>query len=111
MHEVVRELRSARLMRIVTSQTVGLVEWLIVVGLLKVRARRIVTIEAKRRSCLGEVIIELPVPHLTGLMRDVTSATTHIERRMSATALRDVDADLVTAEAEVRVFIVAFGWF
>lgn len=46
MHEFVLEFWTLRLVRVVARQAIGLVEGLIVVRLLEVRARSIVTIEA-----------------------------------------------------------------
>lgn len=41
-------------------------------------------------------------------MRNVTSAAPHIESRVAASALRDIDTDLVATEAEILVFVFTF---
>ncbi len=107
-YEFVLELRSLRFVRIVTSQTIGLFEWLIIVRLLEVGTRHVVAIETQSRSGLREVVIEFAFAYFPGLVRDVTSAATHVERCMTASALGHIYTNLMAAQTEILIFVFAF---
>src|SRR4051794_32025754 len=90
MHERLHQLRLRRLMWIMAAQTIGFVEWLIVVCFLKAFILGVVAVEAELRSGLRQVIVKLSLSFFTGLVSRVAGAATHIERSMTASVLRNV---------------------
>ena len=109
-YERVLEFRTLRFMRIVASHAIGLFEWLIVMSLFQIRTRCVMAIKTKGWSRFGEVVIEFALADFASLMGDVASAAPHIECCVAASALRDVDTDLVATQAQIFIFIVAFSW-
>src|SRR5579864_7969450 len=99
--ELRHQLGRRRLMGIVASQAIGSAERLIAVRLLQARVLGIVTIEAKRRRRFGQVEIEFWFPFFSGLVRHMAGFASQVERRMTTAFFRNVQPDLVTAEAEV----------
>jgi len=60
-----------------------------------------VTIEAERRSGLRQVIVKLDLSLLADLMGDVASLATHVQRRVAAAFVGDIQSLLVAGEAQV----------
>lgn len=67
------------------------------------------TIEAKLRGRLRQVVIEFPIADLSSLVRHVARTASHVERRVAAATLRHIDPDLVATQAEIRILAVTFG--
>ena len=65
-------------MRIVAAGAVRLFEWLIVMRLLQGSVFYIVTIDAQRRSCLGQMKVEFWLAGLARLMCDVAGIAAHV---------------------------------
>ena len=99
------QLRLRRLVRIVALYAVGGGERLSLVRLDQVRRSRIVTVEAQRRARLGQVIIELLFALLANLVGDVAGVAAHIQRRVPAAFLGNVDALVMAGEAEVLCLV------
>lgn len=108
-HEGLHQLRLRGLVWIVAAQAIGFVERLVVVRLLKTLVLGIVTVEAKLRSRLRQVEVELSLPFFTVLVRDVASAATHVQRRVAASVFRNIHAHAVAGQAEVVLFRAARG--
>ena len=109
MRELCQQLGSGRLVRIVTAHAVGLRERLVLVRFLQVGALYVVTIDAQRRRSFGQMKVEL---HLAGLARfvgGVAGVAAHVEGGVAAALLRDVDADLVAAQAEILLLVSRLG--
>lgn len=93
-------------MRIMTAYAIGLSERLILVRFLQIGTLRIVAIETKCRSSLGEMKIELKFAHFPCFMDDVAAIAPHVERGMAAAFLGNIESGFVAGQAEV-VFLVA----
>jgi len=100
-YENLHQLRFGRLMRIVTAGAIRLIEWLIIVRLLKVGAGGIVTVQTQLRNALGQVVIEFLLAQFTGLVCDMAGAAAHVEGSMPAAALGNIHAHRVACEAKV----------
>src|SRR6266568_53342 len=88
-------------MRIVTGCAICSRERLVLMSRLQLRVFGIVTIEAKRGSRLGQVEIELDLATLSYLMSGVAGVAPHVERRVAATLLGDIQARRMAAEAQI----------
>ncbi len=96
-------------MWIVALNAIRVAEWLAVMSLDQVRVFGVVAIEAERRSSLGQVIIELNLAALSGLVRRVAGLATHVERRVPAAVLGNIYTFVMAAKAEVLVLGSAAG--
>ena len=105
MRECLNELGRVRLMRIVTLHAVRSRERLALMRLDQRGVFRVVAIETKRRTRLGEVEVKLFLAALAGLVRHVAGVAAHVERRVPATFLRNVHALRVALQAEVGVLV------
>src|SRR4051812_5266162 len=92
-------------MWIVTLNAIGVREGLVLMCLLNRRVFRIVTIDAERGSCLGQMIVELLFPFFTDLVGHVTGGASHVEGSMTAAVLCDVQALRVAIEAEIHALL------
>ncbi len=93
-------------MRIVTSQAVRFIKWLVLMRFLQVRALGVMAIQTKRRRGLGQMKVELGLANLSRFMGEVASLASHIEGGMAAAFLRHVHARLVAAQTEI-LFLVS----
>ena len=84
MRELRHQLRSRRLVRIMTAQAVSGREGLILMRLLQLNVFRIMAIQAKRRSRLREMKLVLWSRFGPGLVRRVASVAAHVKRSMAA---------------------------
>jgi hypothetical protein len=109
MREFRHQLRRRRFMGNVTAQAIRRLEWLVLMRLLQVGAFYVVAIDAKRWDRLGEMIVELKLAHLARLVRRMASFAAHVEGRMPAALLRNVNADLVATQAKI-FFLIPRGW-
>jgi hypothetical protein len=105
MREFCHQLRSRRLVRIVTVHAIGLRKWLVLVRLLQVGALHVVTIDTKGGRRLREVEVELGFTHLARLVRGMASVATHVEGGVPAAFLGNVYAGIVAGQAKV-LFLV-----
>ena len=101
MYEYLHQFGLRLLMRIVTSGAVRLVKRLIVVRLLEVLAHGIMAIQAELRNALGQVVIEFLITQFTGLMRDMASTATLVQRSVLARGLGNIHSHRVACKAEV----------
>ena len=67
------------------------------------------TVKAQRRSGFGQVVIEFRLPLLADLVSDMARLAAHVERRMAAAFVRNIQAFGVTFEAEVLCFVARLG--
>jgi len=91
--------------RIVTAHAISRGERLVLVRLLQIGALHVVAINTECRWRLGEMEVKLDFPHLSRLMRRVAGIAAHIEGRMPAAFLGNVQPGLVAAQAEVFLCI------
>src|ERR1039457_6313923 len=103
MREGLHQLGLRRLVRIVALHAIGGGERLPLLRLDQAGVLGIVAIEAQRRRRLGQVIIEFDLALLADLVSYVASLATHVQRRVTAALLRNVQSLLVAREAEVLV--------
>src|ERR1035441_9278018 len=103
MRECLNQLGRRRLMRIVALHTIGGSERLPLMRLNQTCRPWIVAIEAQRRSRLGQVIVELDLALLADLVGDVASVATHVQRRVPAAFVGNVQSLLVAGQTEVLV--------
>lgn len=94
-------------MRIMAGQTVCGLKWLALVRLDECRILGIMAVNAQCRGILGQVEIEFTLAALAGLMRYVAGTAPHIKGCMATAIFRDIEASLVTAQAKIRILIVA----
>ena len=65
---------------------------------------RVVAVEAERRRSLGQVLSESQrLLALAGLVRRVAGLASHVEGRVAAAVLGNIDAFVVAAKAEILV--------
>src|SRR5579863_732639 len=95
MHKLNHQLWGVRLMGVVALQAICCGERLILMRLLQTGVLRIVTIQAKCWSGLGEMEQVLLRRFGAGLVGDMAGVAAHIEGRMSAALLRYVQSSLV----------------
>ena len=103
MRERLHQLGLRRLVRIVALHAIGGGERLALVRLDQARVLRIVAVEAQRRSRLGQVIVELDLALLAGLVGDVAGVAAHVQRRVPAAFLGNVQSLVVAGQAEIFV--------
>ena len=72
-------------------------------ALIERRIFGIVAVQAKRRRRFGQVIVEFRVARVAGLVGHVAGVAAHVERRVTAAVLRDIDADVMAGQAKVLV--------
>jgi hypothetical protein len=95
----------------VASEAICFVEGLVLVRLLQVSILGVVAIHTERRRRFGQMEIELGLPNLAGLMRDVASVAAHVEGGVAAAVFpRVFRANLVAGEAEIIVLIARGGF-
>jgi hypothetical protein len=90
-----------RLVRIVAGKAVRFIERLTLVRLDKGRIFRIMTIDAKGRSILGQVEIEFALTALAGFVGYMAGIAAHVQGGVTAAVLGDIDPDLMAAQAQV----------
>jgi len=86
------------LVRIMTTDAVGLGERLPVMSVDERLILCIVAVEAQRRRGLGQVVGEFTLVPVTRFVSDVTCVATHIERRMPTATLWNVHSLSMTGE-------------
>lgn len=101
--ELLHQLGTVRLVRIVASEAIGAAERLSLMGLDQGFILNVVTVEAERRRIFGQVILEFALVGIAGLVSDVTSIAPHVERGMAAALLRYIQALGMAGEAEILV--------
>jgi hypothetical protein len=69
------------------------------------RVLRIVAIQAKSRSILGEMELILPLIGLADLMSCMARVAAHVQSGVAAAFLRNVQTLRMTLEAQVLIFI------
>jgi len=108
MRELGHQLWSGGLVRVVARQAIRLGKGLVAVRLLQIGAVRIVAVETKCRSRLGQVEVEFCFANLASLMCGMAGVAAHIEGRVTAAFLWYIDADLVAAQAQI-LFLIPGG--
>lgn len=101
MRELLQQFGFRRLVRIVALNAVRIRKRLVGVCLLQRGILRVVTIEAKTRSRLGQMEVEFLLSLFAGLVGRMAGLAAHVERRMAAALLGNVDPDVVATQAEV----------
>ena len=89
-----------------TGQAIGLLEWLILMCLLQVRAFRVVTVQTQTRTRFRQMKVEFRFSHFTRLVGRVASIAAHVERRVPAAFFCHFQSRVVAAQAEI-LFLVS----
>jgi hypothetical protein len=110
MQELPHQLGRCRLMRIVATGAIRRGERLIVMRLLQAGVLHVVTIDAQRRSALGQMKIELSLPRFSGLMRGVAGVASHVEGGVAAAFFGDIQSLLVATQAQILPLVSRFGF-
>lgn len=97
-------------MRIVALDAICGAKRLVLMRLLQGVILRVVTIDAQRRSWFCQVIIELLFSTLARFVSKMAGFATHIQCRVPASLLRNVQPGGVAAQTEIFLFS-AFGRF
>ena len=105
MHELIHQLGKRRLVRIMTLQTVGRGEGLVLMSFLQVCVLCIMAVQTERRGRLGQMEPVLCRRFGARLVGEVAGVTAHIESGMTAALLGHIQSRLVATEAEV--FLIA----
>lgn len=101
--ELLQQLRTVGLVRIVAFEAIGFAERLSVVGLDQPFVLRVVAIETERRGCLGEV--KLPRRIFPIFVTEVAAIASEIEGRVAAAAFSNFQAGIVARQAEILFFL------
>ena len=109
MSKRLHQMKLPRLMGIVTLHAIGGAERLSLVRLDQVFVFGVMAIEAQRRACLGEVIVELFLAALARLVGDVTGLAAHVERCVAAALVGNIESLRVATEAEVLALVAGGG--
>jgi len=105
--EGLHQFRRLRLVGIVASQAVGFFKGLVLMRLRQLRILGVVTIDAERRSILGQVFGKLAVGRITDFVGDVAGFAPHVEGSMAAALGRRVETHVVALQTKVVGFRAA----
>jgi len=107
MNDLRHQLRRSGLMWIVALEAIRRTKRLSLMRLDERFILHVMAIDAQRRNAFGQVLVELDLPSLTGLMCRVTGIAAHIERGVTTAFLGHVETLRVAIKAKILALLPA----